>query len=46
MILELAVAGRCDFIVTYNIRDFKGVGQFGIKILMPGQLIKLLGEEQ
>ena len=46
MILELAVAGRCDFIVTYNVRDFKGVGQFGIKILMPGQLIKLLGEGQ
>ena len=46
MILELAVAGRCDFIVTYNVRDFKGAGQFGIKILMPGQLIKLLGEEQ
>jgi len=46
MILELAVAGRCDFIVTYNVRDFKGVEQFGIKILMPGQLIKLLGEEQ
>src|SRR3990172_4054128 len=30
MILELAVAGRCDYIVTHNIRDFKGVEKFGI----------------
>lgn len=46
MILELAVAGRCDFIITYNVRDFSGVGQFGVRILTPGQFIKRLGEEQ
>ena len=45
MILELAVAGSCNYIVTYNIRDFRGADQFGIKILTPGQLLKLLGEE-
>ena len=45
MILELAVAGRCNYIVTYNVRDFRGVDQFGIKILTPGQLLKILGEE-
>ena len=45
MILELAVAGSCNYIVSYNIRDFRGADQFGIKILTPGQLLKLLGEE-
>ena len=45
MILELAVAGRCDYIVTYNVRDFRGVEQFGIKILTPKHLLELLGEK-
>jgi putative PIN family toxin of toxin-antitoxin system len=45
MVLELAVAGRCDFIVTYNIKDFRGAEQFGVKILTPKKLLKLLGEE-
>ncbi len=33
MMLELAVTARCKYIVTYNIKDFKGVEQFGIKVL-------------
>jgi len=45
MALELAVAGRCDFIVTYNIKDFRGAEQFGVKILTPIKLQKLLGEK-
>ncbi len=45
MLLELAVAGRCDFVVTYNIRDFRGVERFGIRILKPGQFLNLLGEQ-
>ncbi|MEI6564950.1 MAG: putative toxin-antitoxin system toxin component, PIN family [bacterium] len=45
MILELAVAGSCHYIVTYNVRDFRGVEQFGVKILTPKQFLKLFGEE-
>jgi len=28
MVLELAVKAGCDYIVTYNKRDFRGVEQF------------------
>ena len=46
MLLELAVAGRCDFVVTYNIRDFRGVERFGIRVLKPDQFVNLLGEQR
>ena len=35
LILEVAVAGGCDSIVTFNIKDFKGSERFGIRILSP-----------
>ncbi|NDJ54200.1 MAG: PIN domain-containing protein [Chloroflexi bacterium] len=35
MILEVAVSGRCDAIITHNVRDFAGAEQFGIQILAP-----------
>jgi len=44
MILELAVTAGCDFIVTYNEKDFGGVDQFGIKVLNPGQFLRKIGE--
>ncbi|MBK9124271.1 MAG: putative toxin-antitoxin system toxin component, PIN family [Chloroflexi bacterium] len=42
MILELAVNARCDFIVTHNIRDFRGVERFGIQSITPKEFLKLL----
>ena len=33
MVLELAVAGRCDAIVTFNLKDFKAAKQFGIDVI-------------
>ena len=42
MVLEVAVEGQCDFIVTHNVRDFKGVGQFGLEIMRPGAFLKIL----
>ncbi|WP_292866656.1 putative toxin-antitoxin system toxin component, PIN family [uncultured Nostoc sp.] len=33
MVLELAVKARCDSVITYNARHFKGIEQFGITIL-------------
>jgi putative PIN family toxin of toxin-antitoxin system len=35
MLLELAVAAGCDAIVTFNVRDFLGTEQFGIRVLTP-----------
>jgi putative PIN family toxin of toxin-antitoxin system len=41
MVLEVAVNGRADAIVTFNARDFAGViGEFGIEILTPAEILK------
>jgi putative PIN family toxin of toxin-antitoxin system len=41
MVLEAAVNGRADAIVTFNIRDFTGVAeQFGVAVLSPGEAVK------
>jgi predicted nucleic acid-binding protein len=37
-ILELAVAGRADAIVTHNVRHFTGADKFGIQVLTPSCL--------
>jgi len=42
-ILELAVASKTNCIITYNIKDFKGSENFGVRIIPP---IKLLEEIQ
>jgi putative PIN family toxin of toxin-antitoxin system len=44
MILELAVTANCDFIVTYNARDFDGVEDFGIKAIGPREFLEKIGE--
>lgn len=42
MVLELAVAGRCDAIVTYNLRDFEGIERFGMRAMTPQQVLARL----
>ncbi len=44
MILEVAVAGQCDFIVTYNQRHFPGVEQVGVTVIRPQELLQQIGE--
>lgn len=44
-ILELAVESECDFIVTYNIKDFKGAEMFDIKVITPKEFLRKLGEK-
>jgi putative PIN family toxin of toxin-antitoxin system len=44
LILELAVAARCDCIVTYNKRDFRGIETFGIRALDPRTFLQEIGE--
>jgi putative PIN family toxin of toxin-antitoxin system len=36
MLLELAVAAQCHFIVTYNIRDFVSIERFALQAVEPG----------
>ena len=43
MLLELAVAGDCDYIVTHNIKHFKGLEQFKPKPIPPNEFIGLQG---
>jgi predicted nucleic acid-binding protein len=43
MLLELAVAARCQSIITYNIRDFVGAERFGVAVLEPGPFLAGLG---
>jgi putative PIN family toxin of toxin-antitoxin system len=42
MLLELAVKAQCDYIVTYNTRNFAGSDQFGIKLATPETLLLLI----
>ena len=44
MVLELAVAADCDYIVTFNSRDFVGVEQFGLQPITPQAFLKEIGE--
>ena len=34
-VLELAVEGGCEFIITYNQRDFSGIERFGLRTIDP-----------
>jgi hypothetical protein len=43
MVLELAVAAECKFIVTCNERDFQGVEQFGIVAIRPKAFLEKIG---
>ncbi|MDX2224530.1 MAG: putative toxin-antitoxin system toxin component, PIN family [Rhodospirillaceae bacterium] len=41
MVLEAAVNGRADALITHNVRDFaKGAERFGVRVVRPGQLLK------
>ena len=44
MVLELAVISGADAVVTYNKVDFKGIEQFGVKIVSPKDFLKQIGE--
>lgn len=44
MVLELAVTAKCQFIVTYNQKDFSNIGQFGIKAITPKEFLQEIGE--
>lgn len=43
MVLEAAVNGRADALVTHNVRHFeKSATMFGLRVLRPGELLKEL----
>ena len=43
MVLETAVNGQADAIVTFNIRDFAAASpEFGIPVMLPGDVLRRL----
>src|SRR6266576_2413328 len=44
LVLDAAVAGGCDFVVSFNERHLKAAREFGIQVLRPAELLKLIGE--
>ena len=43
-VLELAFESESEFIITFNVNDFKGVEKFGIKVITPKDFLKLIKE--
>jgi len=43
MVLELAINCSAKYIVTYNVKDFLNIEQFGLSIIKPYELLKKLG---
>jgi putative PIN family toxin of toxin-antitoxin system len=43
MVLEVAVAGGCGTIMTYNIGDFGGAQRFGIRVVRPLDFMRDIG---
>lgn len=46
MVLELAVTGGCQFIVTFNREDFAAAEQFGIRVVTPQEFLFEIGEDR
>jgi putative PIN family toxin of toxin-antitoxin system len=43
MVLELAVASGCKYLITFNKKDFRGIEKFGILALTPKEFLDLIG---
>ena len=44
MVLELAVESECDYIISFNKKDFLGVEKFNIQVVTPKEFLKIIGE--
>lgn len=42
MVLELAVAAGCRYVVTHNVRAFKGSERLGVQAITPGNYLQLI----
>jgi len=46
MVLEVAVEASCEFVVTHNLRDFRGIERYGVGALSPSEFLREIGEIQ
>jgi putative PIN family toxin of toxin-antitoxin system len=44
LVLELAVTAGCEYIVTHNISDFRGIDKFGVQAITPGAFLLVIRE--
>ena len=44
LVLELALAGSAQFIITFNTRHFRGVDSLGIRAVTPDTFLRILSE--
>ena len=44
LVLELAVSANCEYILTHNVRDFKGSERFGIQAITPKEFLQMIRE--
>lgn len=42
MLVELAVAGRADFLITSNLRDLRPATRFGVRVVTPAEFVPIL----
>ena len=42
LVLELAFAAGCRYLVTHNVKDFGGSGQLGVTTLVPRDFLNLI----
>lgn len=42
MILELAIASNAEYIVTFNVKDFRNIELFGIEAIRPKDFLELV----
>jgi putative PIN family toxin of toxin-antitoxin system len=45
-VLEVAFSANCEFIVTFNLKDFNEARSLGIEAITPYEFLKKLGGEQ
>ena len=43
MVLELAVESQSEYILTYNLKDFQGSEEFGVKVITPRDFLEIIG---
>lgn len=45
MVLELAFAARCGYVVTHNVNDFAGSEQLGVRAVLPREFLELIRKQ-
>ena len=44
-LLELAVGCSADFVITHNLRDLAPSAEFGIRVVTPGEFLRIIKAE-